>query len=570
MAKEIWDALEARKQPALETPIVQLFSDDPRRFEDFSVLLDDMVLDYSKTTIDRKGKELLIQLAESSRVARHRDAMFEGEKINSTEGRAVLHTALRNRSDSPVIVAGEDVMPGVRRSLRRMTEFAEGVRTGSIGTWANEKFTDVVNIGIGGSDLGPSMATQALSPYHDGPRVHFVSNVDGSHIGDTLKKLEARTTLIIVASKTFTTIETMTNANSARHWMESTLGQRAGEHFVAISSADDRALEFGISAERTFGFEDWVGGRYSIWGPIGLSLMLAIGGKQFANFLEGGYEMDRHFRVADFDSNLPVLLGLVGIWHRNICDFPSRAVLPYDQRLSQLPSYLQQLDMESNGKRISLEGIQLAIPSGPLVWGAPGTNGQHAFYQLLHQGTDVVPCEFLVAASGFENNLRNHHDLLVANCLAQSEALMCGRTTAEAREILREQGKVMDYEPDKIAEHRSFPGNRPSITLLYPKLTPKVLGKIIALYEHRVFVEGCVWGINSFDQWGVELGKELAANFLPLIKGKGDASTRSQSTAGLINSILEMRNRSFDDTNAESQSVGKGTEGASWFVQGRN
>ncbi|MCL4161094.1 UNVERIFIED_CONTAM: hypothetical protein GTU68_008002 [Idotea baltica] len=399
-----------------------------------------------------------------------------------------------------------------------MRVFSDAVRSGEkAGT--NGTFTDIVNIGIGGSDLGPAMAALALAPYQEGPRCHFVSNVDGAHIADTLRGLDPKTTLVIVASKTFTTIETMTNARTARAWMEEGGGDPA-KQFAALSTAQDKTAAFGIDDAHVFGFEDWVGGRYSVWGPIGLSLMLAIGPKGFDAFLRGGQAMDRHFQAAEWHENLPVLLALIGIWHHQICGYPTRAVLPYDQRLARLPAYLQQLEMESNGKSVAMDGSALSVPSGPIVWGEPGTNGQHAFYQLIHQGMGVVPCEFMIAAQGHEPDLAHQHRLLVANCLAQSEALMRGRSLDEAR-----------------ARHRVFPGNRPSTTLVYPLLTPFVFGQIVALYEHRVFVEGIILGINSYDQWGVELGKELATSLGPVVDGTQSAASKDGSTAALVDFV---------------------------------
>ncbi|MCF6305184.1 MAG: glucose-6-phosphate isomerase [Rhodobacteraceae bacterium] len=490
-----WRMLMSNRATSSERRIVDLFDD--ARFEDFSTRQGDMLLDYSKTNIDAAARDLLIKLAVEANVENRRDAMFNGELINTTEDRAVLHTALRDQSRNPA-------HPEVQETLKRMADFTDKIRAAGI--------TDVINIGIGGSDLGPHMATLALAPYHDGPRLHFVSNIDGAHIADTIKGLNPATTLVIVASKSFTTIETMTNAVTARDW----LGEYASRNMAAVSSALDKTEAFGIPADRVFGFADWVGGRYSLWGPIGLPIMLAIGAQSFAEFLEGAYAMDTHFRHAPLLQNMPVMLALTGIWHRNICDYGTRAVLPYDQRLNRLPAYLQQLDMESNGKRVGLDGVPLTKPSGPIVWGESGTNGQHAFYQHLHQGTNITPCEFLIAAKGHEPDLKHQHDLLKANCLAQSEALMLGRDHAEP--------------------HRIFPGNRPSITIAYPKLTPFVLGQIIALYEHRVFVEGVIWGINSFDQWGVELGKEMATDLLPLIKG-ADAKGKDGSTLGLLKAL---------------------------------
>ncbi|MBN9671476.1 glucose-6-phosphate isomerase [Roseibium aggregatum] len=516
------------------TTLRELFASDPARFETFTAECGDLLLDYSKSKVDRKAMELLLELARTADVESKRAAMFAGEKINATERRAVLHTALRNRSEAPVMVDGTDVMPEVRAVLDAMADFSEAVRSGELVSSTGAPFTDVVNIGIGGSDLGPVMATLALAPYHDGPELHYVSNVDGAHIADTLEKLDPATTLIVVASKTFTTIETMTNAQTARAWIAETLGEDAvGAHFAAVSTALEKVAAFGIDEDRVFGFWDWVGGRYSIWSAIGLPLMIAIGPDAFSDFLEGAFALDTHFKEAPLAENLPVLMALVGIWNRDVLGLSSRAVLPYDQRLSRLPAYLQQLDMESNGKRVKLDGSAVDVDTGPVVWGEPGTNGQHAFYQLLHQGTTVIPCEFLIAAQGHEEDLKHHHDLLIANCLAQSEALMLGRTLEEAKALLKAGGKP-DEEADRLAPHKVFPGDRPSMTLTYDKLTPFALGRLIALYEHRVFVEGVIWGINSFDQWGVELGKELATALLPMVKGDAPAEGKDASTTGLL------------------------------------
>lgn len=517
-----------------ETSLRDMFLEDPDRFAKFSSGFDDLLLDFSKVKLDAKTLELLFQLARSAEVEDKRAAMFAGEKINTTEDRAVLHTALRNRSEEPVLVDGQDVMPDVRSVLDRMADFSEAVRSGELASSSGAPFTDVVNIGIGGSDLGPAMVTLALAPYHDGPELHYVSNVDGAHIADTLEKLDPATTLIIVASKTFTTVETMTNAQTARKWIADALGEDAvGSHFAAVSTALDKVAAFGIAEDRVFGFWDWVGGRYSIWSAIGLPVMIAIGPDAFYDFLEGAHALDTHFQTAPLDENLPVLMALIGIWHRDVLGYGARAVLPYDQRLSRLPAYLQQLDMESNGKRVKKDGTAADVETGPLVWGEPGTNGQHAFYQLLHQGTTVIPCEFLIAANGHEEDLRHQHDLLISNCLAQSEALMLGRTLEEAKAILKDGG-LSDEAVEALAPHKVFPGDRPSLTLAYDQLTPFALGRLIALYEHRVFVEGAIWDINSFDQWGVELGKELATALLPMVKGEIEPVTKDSSTRGLL------------------------------------
>ncbi|MCF3972084.1 glucose-6-phosphate isomerase [Paracoccus salsus] len=533
---DLWQELTSHRASQGDGGIIELFDADPDRATDFSVRADDLVFDFSKTMIDARARELLLDLARTAQVEDRREAMFRGERINETEGRAVLHTALRNLDDS-VLVEGQDVMPALRDTHARMTAFARDVRSGRY-RGQGGAITDIVNIGIGGSDLGPCMAVLALAPYHDGPRAHFVSNVDGADIADTLAGLDPATTLVIVASKTFTTIETMTNAGTARDWMARSVADPAAQ-FAALSSSAERTADFGIDPARVFGFEDWVGGRYSVWGPIGLSLMLAVGPEEFDRFLAGGAAMDAHFRSAPLARNLPVLLALTGIWHHQVCGYPTRAVLPYDNRLLRLPAYLQQLEMESNGKRVAMDGGDLDIVSGPVVWGEPGTNGQHAFYQLIHQGTMPVPCEFILAAQGHERDLAHHHILLAANCLAQSEALMRGRSLDEARALMRAKG-LAGAELDRQARHRVFPGNRPSTTLLIPQLAPFTLGQIVALYEHRVFVEGVILGINSFDQWGVELGKELALKVEPLLKGE-TAPGHDPSTENLAALFRSMR-----------------------------
>ncbi len=535
MTNRIWDDLEAQRARLENTPILELFS-DPERAVAFSVRQDDMLFDYSKTVIDAEAREALLSLAATKNIAERRDAMFAGEKINETENRAVLHTALRS-DDDHIFVDGTDVLPEIRAIRARMAEFANAVRSGTYQGHGGA-ITDVVNIGIGGSDLGPAMACIALSPFADGPRTHFVSNIDGAQIAETLSDLDPKTTLVLVASKTFTTIETMTNAATAKAWMAAEVADPASQ-FAALSTALDKTTAFGIAPERVFGFEDWVGGRYSVWGPIGLSLMLAIGPEQFEEFLGGAAAMDHHFCDAPLAQNLPVMLALVGLWHHQVCGHPTRAVLPYDQRLSRLPAYLQQLEMESNGKSTQMDGSDVTHTVGPIVWGEPGTNGQHAFYQLIHQGRQTVPCEFIVAAQGHEAHLSHQHDLLLANCLAQSEALMRGRDFETAQAMMADKG-LTGAERDRQARHRVFSGNRPSTTLIYPKLTPFVLGQIIALYEHRVFVEGVILGINSFDQWGVELGKELAVALQPLVEG-GDASAKDGSTQALLRFIQDNR-----------------------------
>ena len=506
------------------------------RFQTFSVLADGLLLDLSKCALDSEAIALLLKLADAADVAGQRDAMLAGSIFNSTEKRAVLHTALRGGAQP----SDPAIMRDVDTTRAAFCAFAEGVRAGRIAAADGKPFTDVVNIGIGGSDLGPVMATLALAPYHDGPRLHFVSNIDGAHLADTLKKIDPARTLFIVASKTFTTIETMTNAQSARRWLVAALGEKAvGAHFAAVSTALDKVAQFGIAPDRVFGFWDWVGGRYSLWSAIGLPLAIAIGEARFNEFLLGGRAMDDHFRTAPFARNLPVLLGLVGLWHRDVCLYPARAVIPYDQRLARFPAYLQQLDMESNGKFLDRDGKPVQRPTGPLVWGEPGSNSQHAFFQLLHQGTDTIPVEFLIAAEGHEPDLAHQHAILVANCLAQSEALMRGRTPAEAEAIMLQQGRPAE-DAKRLAPFRSFPGNRPSVTLAYRRLDPFTLGRLIALYEHRVFVEAAIWNINAFDQWGVELGKELATALLPAVEGAAGDGVPA-STAGLLDAIRAMR-----------------------------
>jgi glucose-6-phosphate isomerase len=534
--------LEALKSHRADAPkdMRAAFAGDPGRFDSFSLVDGDLLLDWSKCAVTERTMQLLAEAALAAGVEKRRDAMFAGEKINITEDRAVLHTALRQPKDAKVMVDGRDVVPEVHAVLESMEKFSDAVRSGAAKGATGKKITDVVNIGIGGSDLGPVMATLALAPWHDGPRAHFVSNIDGAHMHDTLKGLEPETTLFIIASKTFTTVETMTNAETAKRWIVSKLGDGAvANHFAAVSTALPLVAKFGIAPDRVFGFWDWVGGRYSLWGAIGLPIMIAVGARNFRDFLAGAHEMDEHFLTAPLLENLPAVMGLVGYWHRVVCGYPARAVIPYDQRLSRFPAYLQQLDMESNGKHVTLEGSHAATPTGPLVWGEPGTNGQHAFFQLLHQGTDVIPIEFLAAAVGHEPDLKHHHDLLLSNVLAQSAALMKGRTLDEAKTQMLAKG-MKPEEVEKIAPHRVFTGNRPSVTILYRTLDPKTLGRLIALYEHRVFVEGAMFDINSFDQWGVELGKELATELLPVVEGNEDAAKHDASTAGLMRHIKSL------------------------------
>jgi glucose-6-phosphate isomerase len=517
-----------------------LFAADRHRFSRFSVAHDDLLLDYSKNRITDETMDLLFALARASDLESWRNRMFAGEPINATEKRPVLHVALRNPGGRAHYVEGRDVSHDVEEVLVRMGRFSEAVRTGTIAGAAGARFTDVVNIGIGGSDLGPKMVTLALAPYHDGPRVHFVSNVDGAAIADTLKTLDPATTLFLIASKTFTTQETMTNAATARAWIAGALGEAAvGDHFAAISTAIPKVRAFGIAEDRIFGFWDWVGGRYSVWSAIGLPVMIAVGEADFRAFLDGGAAMDEHFLSAPLDVNMPVIMALIGVWYRDEMGFPTHAVIPYDQRLSRFAAHLQQLDMESNGKSVTKDGSPVLRPTGPVVWGEPGTNGQHAFFQLIHQGTDVIPIDFLLAAEPHEA-LSDHHAKLVANCFAQSEALMLGKNQRTVHAELEAAG-LPRAEIDRLLPHKLFPGNRPTNTLLYRKLDPFTLGRLLALYEHKVFVQGVIFDVNSFDQWGVELGKQMAGDLLPLVEGKGEVVGHDASTLGLLNHFHALR-----------------------------
>jgi glucose-6-phosphate isomerase len=520
-----------------------LFAEDAKRFERFSGALDDLLVDWSKQRVTAETVDLLVELARACDLEGRREAMFRGEKINTTEGRAVLHTALRNRSGEPVMVDGRDVMPDVRAVLEQMRAFSEAVRGGDWRGHTGEAITDIVNIGIGGSDLGPLMVCQALEPYARADlRAHFVSNVDGAHLHHTLKRLNPARTLFIVASKTFTTQETMTNAQSARAWLLAGLGgdqAAVGRHFVAVSTNAEAVQAFGIDPANMFGFWDWVGGRYSLWSAIGLSIVLYLGFERFAELLEGAHAMDRHFRTAPLEANLPVVTALIGIWNSNFLGAESLAVLPYDQHLARFPAYLQQGDMESNGKSVTLGGEVVDYQTGPIIWGEPGTNGQHAFYQLIHQGTRLIPCDFLAAASS-QTPMGDHHEKLLANFFAQSEALAFGKTAAEVSAELEGQG-LAPGEVERLLPHKVFEGNRPSTSILYKKLTPFTLGALIALYEHKIFTQGVIWDVNSFDQWGVELGKVLAGRILPELAGSDLVTSHDASTNGLINQLKALR-----------------------------
>jgi glucose-6-phosphate isomerase len=527
--------LEERDQTA-PLHLNQLFAQNPKRFDECSVELSDLLFDYSKQRVTRQTVMRLIALAQERGLPAAIEAMFTGQPINFTEGRSVLHVALRNRSNSPIFVGGRDVVPEVNGVLAQMRAFCERVHTGQHVGHTGKRITDIVNIGIGGSDLGPHLVADALRPYwQPGISAHFVSNVDGTHLAETLRKIKPESTLFCVASKTFTTQETMTNAESAKRWLLTALNSERAvrEHFVAISTNLEAVSRFGIEPANMFAFWDWVGGRYSLWSAIGLPIALTLGFDAFEELLAGAHEADRHFRSAPLESNIPVLMGLLGIWCSNFLGIESHAVLPYDQYLELLPAFLQQLDMESNGKSVDKQGERIErYTTGPVVWGAPGTNGQHAFYQLLHQGTRLVAADF-IASIRTHNPLGDHHDKLVANCFAQAEALMRGRSEADVLSELERAGKNA-AQRKQLAPHRVFQGNRPSNMFLMDKLTPRALGRLLALYEHKVFVQGVIWDVNSFDQWGVELGKVLAGNILAELGGQPPAVPHDASTAALI------------------------------------
>ncbi len=531
-----WQALRDHHADLQSVHMRDLFDADGDRFRDFSLRLGDVLFDYSKNRITAETVSLLTDLAEQAGLAGRIDAMFAGEKINDTENRAVLHVALRNRANRPIVVDGEDVMPAVNEVLARMRRFSEAVRSGQWTGYTGQPITDVVNIGIGGSDLGPRMVVGALRPYgHERLRLHFVSNVDGSDIAETLKQVQPETTLFLIASKTFTTQETMANAASARSWFLAAAGNEAhvAKHFAAMSTNAEKVSAFGIDTSNMFGFWDWVGGRYSLWSAIGLSIAVAVGMDRFEELLAGAHDADEHFRTAPADANIPVLMALLGIWYNNFFGAQTHAILPYDHYLDRFADYFQQGDMESNGKRVRHDGEPVAWETGPVIWGQPGTNGQHAFYQLIHQGTKLIPCDFLAAAVS-HNPLGDHHALLMSNFMAQPEALMRGRTTDEARAELAAAG-VTGAALDTLAAAKTFPGNKPSNAFLYRQLTPRVLGTLIALYEHKIFVQGVIWDINSYDQMGVELGKVLATSILPELTGEAPVDSHDASTNGLIN-----------------------------------
>ncbi|MFY7889577.1 MAG: glucose-6-phosphate isomerase [Spirosomataceae bacterium] len=523
------------------TSIKELFANDASRFEKFSVRFEDILVDYSKNIINDTTKAALIALANECELDDAIERMFTGDLINQTEGRAVLHTALRNRSNTPVAVNDADVMPAVNEVLAKMKVFSEKVIGGEWKGYSDKAITDVVNIGIGGSDLGPVMVTEALKPYKNHLNVHFVSNVDGTHIVEILKKVNPETTLFLIASKTFTTQETMANAHSARDWFVSNGGsaETVAKHFVAISTNEKEVVKFGIDAANMFGFWDWVGGRYSLWSAIGLSIVLSLGFENFIELLEGAHSMDKHFRTTDFNENIPVILALLGIWYNNFFGAESQALLPYDQYMHRFAAYFQQGDMESNGKYVGRDGEAVEYQTGPIIWGEPGTNGQHAFYQLIHQGTKLVPCDFLAPAVS-HNPTGEHHTLLLSNFFAQTEALMNGKTREEVVAEFVKAGKT-EAEVATLVPFKVFKGNRPTNSILFKQLTPRTLGSLIAMYEHKIFVQGVIWNIYSFDQWGVELGKQLANQILPELKTEEAVTSHDSSTNGLINAYKAWR-----------------------------
>ena len=516
-----------------------LFAKDPERFQKFSVLFNDIFLDYSKNRINEETMALLMQLAKECHLENAINAMFNGEKINETEDRAVLHTALRNRSNTPVMFEGKDVMPEVNEVLAKMKKFSEAIISGSWKGYTGKAITDVVNIGIGGSDLGPVMVTEGLKYYKNNLQMHFVSNVDGTHIVETLKKVNPETTLFLVASKTFTTQETMTNAHSARNWFlkSGALDTDVAKHFAALSTNSEGVSKFGIDTKNMFEFWDWVGGRYSLWSAIGLPIALSIGFENFEELLTGAHEMDNHFRTAEFEQNMPVILALIGIWYNNFFEAETEAILPYDQYMHRFSAYFQQGDMESNGKHVDRNGDEVNYQTGPVIWGEPGTNGQHAFYQLIHQGTKLIPCDFIAPATS-HNPLGEHHKMLLSNFFAQTEALMNGKTEED---VFAEMKDKNQKSKEKIAPFKVFEGNRPTNSILVKLITPKTLGSLIAMYEHKIFVQGIIWNIFSFDQWGVELGKQLAGKILPELQENNKVNSHDSSTNGLINLYKEWR-----------------------------
>ncbi|HRI79383.1 MAG TPA: glucose-6-phosphate isomerase [Cyclobacteriaceae bacterium] len=536
-----WHKLTAHYLEMQATSMRELFASDPNRFERFHILFEDILIDYSKNIISAETLNILFELAAECNLHEAIDAMFEGRPINQTEGRPVLHVALRNRSNTPIRVNGDDVMPDVNKVLLQMKSFSERLLSGESKGFSGKTITDIVNIGIGGSDLGPLMVTEALRPYHKNIRPHFVSNVDGTHMAETLKRLNPETTLFIIASKTFTTQETMTNAITARSWFLETTAQKGdvSKHFVAVSTNEKAVKDFGIAAENMFVFWDWVGGRYSLWSSIGLSIVCTIGYENFIQLLEGAHAMDNHFHKTPFEKNVPVILALIGLWYNNFFDAQSEAILPYDQYLHRFAAYFQQGNMESNGKSVDRNGQHVLYQTGPVIWGEPGTNGQHAFYQLIHQGTKIIPCDFLAPAIS-HNPLSDHHAKLLSNFFAQTEALMMGKSEEEVISELKKQGMTSE-EISFHVPYRVFNGNKPSNSFLFRQLTPRTLGSLVALYEHKIFVQGAIWNIFSFDQWGVELGKVLAKKILPELTTPAETTTHDSSTNGLINYFKRLK-----------------------------
>ncbi|WP_319535601.1 glucose-6-phosphate isomerase [uncultured Vibrio sp.] len=539
---QAWKALTAHFESAQDMDLKELFAQDADRFDKYSARFgSDILVDYSKNLINEETLKHLFTLAKETELKSAIEAMFSGEAINQTESRAVLHTALRNRTNTPVMVDGEDVMPAVNAVLEKIKSFTERVIGGEWKGYTGKAITDIVNIGIGGSDLGPYMVTEALAPYKNHLNLHFVSNVDGTHIVETLKKVDPETTLFLIASKTFTTQETMTNAHSARDWFLETAGDQAhvAKHFAALSTNATAVSEFGIDTDNMFEFWDWVGGRYSLWSAIGLSIALAVGFDNFVELLDGAHEMDKHFVSTDLESNIPVILALIGIWYNNFHGAESEAILPYDQYMHRFAAYFQQGNMESNGKYVDRDGNAVTYQTGPIIWGEPGTNGQHAFYQLIHQGTKLIPCDFIAPAIS-HNPASDHHQKLMSNFFAQTEALAFGKSEETVKEELVLSGKNAE-EVAAIAPFKVFEGNRPTNSILVKQITPRTLGNLIAMYEHKIFVQGVIWNIFSFDQWGVELGKQLANQILPELADESEISSHDSSTNGLINAFKAFK-----------------------------
>ncbi len=538
-----WQQLTAHFLDMQAAHLRELFEEDPDRFNHFNIQFEDLLLDYSKNIITSETMKLLVDLAQEQKLGDAIKQLFVGVQINATEGRAVLHTALRNRSNQPILVDGADVMPAINQVLLQMKDFSNRLLNGTWKGFTGKPIEHLVNIGIGGSDLGPYMVVEALKPYWKNITPHFVSNVDGTHITETLKKLDPETTLFIIASKTFTTQETMTNAETARTWfMEKTGGQgQVAKHFVAVSTNQKAVIEFGISPENMFAFWDWVGGRYSLWSSIGLSIASTIGYENFEQLLDGAHAMDNHFKSQPLEKNIPVILALLGIWYVNFFESTSEAILPYDQYLHRLAAYLQQANMESNGKSIDRNGNPVLYHTGPVIWGEPGTNGQHAFYQLIHQGSRVIPCDFIAPVLS-HNPISDHHIKLMSNFFAQTEALMNGKTEAQVREDLKQTG-MSDEQIEFHWPFRTFSGNRPTNSILFQKLAPRTLGSLLAIYEHKIFVQGVIWNIFSFDQWGVELGKVLAKKILPELISKEEIASHDSSTNGLINYFKRLQSQ---------------------------